>query len=139
MAEGKLTPHIVKKVILHYQGKMLVEVLEGLYLVMNLNKNCLRSHLPVHAERFWVVNVFPPHFDARGCQKALAIWPDRSSCVEGLKFNADKIHDLSVFRGDQEIINASARNRDLPNNVELVPRLMECEKMKAICEDLPPL
>lgn len=46
----ELLGHICEEMILYHKNKMFVEMLEGFDLVMQLHKDRLCGHLPVHPE-----------------------------------------------------------------------------------------
>ena len=97
MSTRELAVHVVNQWFLSDENQVLVDALEGFNLVVKLHQDCLRSHLPIHAELFGGVRFLG--FDGYPLisQEALSLRPNSARRIERLKFDADEVRDLPAF------------------------------------------
>ncbi|MBT9156998.1 MAG: hypothetical protein DDT37_02003 [Firmicutes bacterium] len=84
IVKGKLSAHVLKQTILQNEHESLGEVFERGDLVIELQQDRFRCHLPVHAKGFARRDVLSPRTDAVVAQEPLSLGPNGSGRVEGL-------------------------------------------------------
>ena len=87
----KVLAEVVQQEVLNCENEVLIDRLERLNFVVQLDQNGLCRHLPVHAVGLVGRCFFPDYIDSNILEVLLACWPDRSCCVKGLEFNANKV------------------------------------------------
>src|SRR3990172_6906919 len=120
VGELKLLAEIVQQEVLNHENKMFIYSLEHLNFVVQLDQNGLCRHLPVDAIGLAGGCFFPDYIDSNILEVLLACWPDRSCCVKGLEFNANKVLHLAVSGRGEEVINATSGDGDLRDDVQFV-------------------
>jgi hypothetical protein len=111
-------------------------MLEGGDLVVQLDEDRLRRHLPVHAEGLVRGSVFRLHPDLVLAKESLPFRPDGPCGVECLQLDADEISWLPVADRYKAVIDATAWNREFGNDSQLVARFVKFEQVDAVGEDL---